>query len=76
MPARGDAFEVTMPGFYEVRQGGLDGGERRAVVAANVDLAESDLASVDPATVAAAVTGRRRRPATARRRPRRRLATR
>ncbi len=26
-PARGDAFEVTMPGFYEVRQGGT--GRRR-----------------------------------------------
>ncbi|MEP7118631.1 MAG: BatA domain-containing protein [Acidobacteriota bacterium] len=54
--ARGDAFEVTMPGFYEVRQGGNDGGEP-AVVAANVDLTESDLASIDPATITAAVTG-------------------
>ena len=53
---RGDAFEVTMPGFYEVRQGGTDGGEP-TLVAANVDLAESDLASVDPGTIAAAVTG-------------------
>lgn len=54
--ARGDAFEVTMPGFYEVRQGGTDGGAP-TLVAANVDLAESDLTSVDPATITAAVTG-------------------
>lgn len=54
--ARGEAFEVTMPGFYEVRQGGTDDGEP-SLVAANVDLSESDLTAVNPATVAAAVTG-------------------
>ena len=54
--ARGDAFEVTMPGFYEVRQGGTDGGEP-SLVAANVDLTESDLTPLDPAAVTAAVTG-------------------
>ncbi|HUU32716.1 MAG TPA: BatA domain-containing protein [Vicinamibacterales bacterium] len=54
--ARGDAFEVTMPGFYEMRQGGTDGGEP-SLVAANVDLSESDLTAVSPTAVAAAVTG-------------------
>ncbi len=54
--ARGDAFEVTMPGFYEVRRAGTDGGEP-TVVAANVDLSESDLTPLDAALVTAAVTG-------------------
>lgn len=54
--ARGDTFEVTLPGFYEVRSAGTDGGAT-SLVAANVDVAESDLAGVDPAVVTAAVTG-------------------
>jgi Aerotolerance regulator N-terminal/von Willebrand factor type A domain len=54
--ARGDAFEVTSPGFYDVRGASTD-APAGALVAANVDLSESDLASVDPAAVAAAVTG-------------------
>lgn len=54
--ARGDAFEVTVPGFYEVRRGGTVGGEP-ALVAVNVDLSESDLTAVDPASVTTAVTG-------------------
>jgi hypothetical protein len=54
--ARGDALEVTAPGFYEVR---LAGQEQTAetVVAANVDLTESDLAGVDPAEVTEIVAG-------------------
>jgi hypothetical protein len=54
--ARGDAFEIALPGFYEVRQDGPDGGTP-SVIAANVDLSESDLSSLDPATVTAAVAG-------------------
>ena len=54
--ARGDTFEVTMPGFYEVRQGGLSSGAPM-LVAANVDLTESDLTSLDPATITAALAG-------------------
>lgn len=53
--ARGDAFEVTVPGFYDVRDAARDTAS--LVVAANVDLAESDLAGLDPATVAAGLTG-------------------
>ena len=63
-PARGDALEVTAPGFYEVRPEG-QGQAAEAVVAANVDLAESDLAGVDPADVAAVATGGRRAQAAA-----------
>ncbi len=55
-PARGDAVEVTVPGFYEVRPEG-PGQTVEAVVAANVDLTESDLAGVDPADVTAVATG-------------------
>jgi hypothetical protein len=54
--ARGDAFEVTRPGFYEVRSAGND-TQPGTYVAANVDVSESDLASVDPAAVTTAVTG-------------------
>ena len=54
--ARGDTFEVTQPGFYDVRNAGAD-DTTTSLVAANVDVAESDLASVDPAVVTAAVTG-------------------
>ncbi|MBP7777790.1 MAG: BatA and WFA domain-containing protein [Acidobacteria bacterium] len=54
--SRGDTFEVARPGFYEIRSAATDGAVS-SIVAANVDVAESDLASVDPATVTAAVTG-------------------
>ncbi len=54
--SRGEAFEVTMPGFYEVRTGGGTDGPPN-LVAVNVDLAESDLTAVDPATVATALAG-------------------
>lgn len=54
--ARGDTFEVALPGFYDVRNAGAD-DTTMSIVAANVDVAESDLASVDPAEVTAAVTG-------------------
>jgi hypothetical protein len=55
-PARGDALEVTAPGFYEVRPEG-QGQAPETVVAANVDLSESDLAGVDPAEIATVVAG-------------------
>lgn len=55
-PERGDVLELTAPGFYEVRAEGQD-QSAEAVVAANVDLAESDLAGVDPADVTAVVAG-------------------
>ncbi|MGE0812520.1 MAG: BatA domain-containing protein [Vicinamibacterales bacterium] len=54
--ARDDAFEVSQPGFYEVRDAGTD-AQAGAIVAANVDLVESDLAGLDPAAVTNAVTG-------------------
>ncbi len=54
--ARGDTFEVSQPGFYDVRNAGAD-DTTMSIVAANVDVAESDLASIDPAVVTAAVTG-------------------
>ena len=47
---------VTEQGFYEVRRPGL--AEPIRVVAANLDLAESDLTSMDPAEFAAAVEPR------------------
>lgn len=53
---RGDAFDVAQPGFYEVRDASSD-ASAGTIVAANVDLAESDLAGVDPAAVAATLTG-------------------
>ena len=55
-PARGDALEVTAPGFYEVRVEG-QGQAPEAVIAANVDLSESDLAGVDPAEITTVVAG-------------------
>lgn len=53
--AAGEAFELAQPGFYEVRDAASDGADQ--LVAANVDLAESDLAALDPATVSSAVAG-------------------
>jgi len=55
-PERGDVLELTQPGFYEVRAEGQDQAAE-TVVAANVDLAESDLGGVDPAEVTAVVAG-------------------
>jgi hypothetical protein len=55
-PARRDAFEVSQPGFYDVRIAGQD-NTPVTTVAANVDLTESDLSSVDPALVTQGVTG-------------------
>lgn len=53
--ARGEAFELTQPGFYEVRDASSD--TTGLLVAANVDLAESDLSALDPAEVGTAVAG-------------------
>ena len=46
-PTSGDALAVTVPGFYEVRP--MVGRRPPNLVAANVDLAESDVAAMDPA---------------------------
>lgn len=54
--ARGDTFAIAHPGFYEIRNAGND-AQPGTYVAANVDVAESDLASLDPAAVTTAVTG-------------------
>lgn len=51
------ALELTEQGFYDVRtQGG--GSDTAMALAANVDLAESDLAALDPRELVAAVGGR------------------
>jgi aerotolerance regulator-like protein/VWA domain-containing protein len=52
-----DVLELTEQGFYEIRAQGRD-AEPAAVVAANVDLAESDMTPLDPKEVVAAATGR------------------
>lgn len=48
------AVELGAPGFYEVRPAA--GGPPLAVVAVNVDRAESDLTAMDPEELASAVT--------------------
>jgi hypothetical protein len=52
-----DVLELTDQGFYEIRAQGRE-AEAPLVVASNVDLAESDLAGIDPRDVAAAAMGR------------------
>ena len=52
-----EVLELTEQGFYEIRAQGRD-AEPAAVVASNVDLAESDMTPLDPAEVSAAATGR------------------
>jgi len=54
-PEGASALEVAEAGFYDVR--GAREGESLRVVAANVDLAESDPTRLDPAEMAVAVTG-------------------
>ncbi len=49
-----DVLEISEQGFYEIR--GTGGGGPGVVVAANVDLAESDLTPVDPREMVAATT--------------------
>ncbi|MCC7124658.1 MAG: BatA domain-containing protein [Acidobacteria bacterium] len=49
------ATELTEAGFYDVR--GAREGQTIRTVASNVELAESDVTPLDPAEVAAAVTG-------------------
>jgi hypothetical protein len=51
-----EVLELSEPGFYEVRAQGKD-AEAATTVASNVDLAESDLTTMDPNDVAAAATG-------------------
>jgi Mg-chelatase subunit ChlD len=56
-PEGGDVVELAEQGFYELRAQAAGGGPA-ATVAANVDLAESDLTAMDPREVVAAVSGR------------------
>jgi hypothetical protein len=49
-----DVLELTEQGFYELR---ADRNEAEAVVAANVDPAESDLTPIDPREIIAAAAG-------------------
>jgi hypothetical protein len=56
-PEGGDVVELAEQGFYELRSQATAGGPA-ATVAANVDLAESDLTPMDPNEVIAAVAGR------------------
>jgi hypothetical protein len=55
-PEGGDVVALEEQGFYELRGQSTSGGPA-ATVAANVDLAESDLTPMDPKEVVAAVTG-------------------
>jgi hypothetical protein len=50
----GTALALAEPGFYEVRPQGKEDGPS-TLVAANVDLAESDVTAMDPAEIVAAV---------------------
>lgn len=50
------AFELTERGFYDIRAQGA-GDSRPITVAANLDVAESDLTPIDPQEIVAAVTG-------------------
>jgi hypothetical protein len=52
-----DVVELSEQGFYEIR-GLAPGAEPAAIVAANVDLKESDPATIPAADVVAAATGR------------------
>jgi hypothetical protein len=56
-PEGGDVVELVEQGFYELR-GQSTGPGPAATVAANVDLNESDLTSIDPKEMVAAVGGR------------------
>jgi hypothetical protein len=52
-----EVLELAEQGFYEFRAQGRE-AEAPVVVASNVDLAESDLTSLDPQEIAAAALGR------------------
>ena len=52
-----EVLELAEQGFYEFRNQGRD-GDAPVVVASNVNLAESDLAALDPQEVVAAAVGR------------------
>lgn len=52
-----EVLELAEQGFYEFRTQGRD-GDQPVVVASNVNLAESDLAAVDPQEIVAAAMGR------------------
>ena len=56
IPKGGDVVELAEQGFYELR-GQANGAGPAATVAANVDLAESDLTPMDPREIVAAVGG-------------------
>ena len=55
-PEGGDVVALEEQGFYELR-GQATSGPPAATVAANVDLSESDLTSMDPKELVAAVAG-------------------
>ena len=55
-PEGGDVVELAEQGFYELRAQNASSGPA-ATVAANVDLSESDLTTMDPKEVVAAVAG-------------------
>jgi hypothetical protein len=50
-------LELEEPGFYEIRPPGTN-PERTLAIAVNVDVTESELESMDPAELAAAVASR------------------
>ena len=52
-----DVLEIEEQGFYEIRAQAPGGGDAR-VIAANVDVAESDLTAMDAGELAAAAMGR------------------
>lgn len=57
LPAQQPAvFELTEQGFYDIRGQGA-GDSRPLTVAANLDALESDLSSIDPQEIVAAVSG-------------------
>jgi hypothetical protein len=56
-PEGGDVVALEEQGFYELRAQATAGAPT-ATVAANVDLSESDLTTMDPKEFVAAVTGR------------------
>jgi hypothetical protein len=53
----GDVLELTEQGFYELRPAAAQGDAEAAVVASNVDPAESDLTPMDPQEIVAASVG-------------------
>jgi hypothetical protein len=53
---KGTAVQLREQGFYEIRAGERD--NEPLVLASNIDLAESDMTTIDPTDVVASATGR------------------